>query len=680
MTRRGAHARVTARLLASAAVACLVATSREARADDPNVAPPERPKDLQELSLDDLMNIEVVAPTKAPQPLRETPGVVTVITREEVIRSGARDLIDVLSLVPGFAFGVDVQNSVGVGFRGNWGHEGKVLVLLDGQEMHETLYLTTQFGNHFPIEQIQKIEIIRGPGSVVYGGNAELAVINIVTRGARDLDGVSASGYYGQQGRTLGRRSLNVAAGHVFKSLGDLGVSFAAYAGQGHRSGARYRDLYGNEYRLTDAGRLDPLLLNFGATWKGLSVRFIADTLRMTTRDAFDQSLPAPVDQDFFGLHFEVKYAAQLGEGVTATPRVAWKRQRPWRVRDTLVGRPLYYDKTAERWIAGTTLSWNATRNLTLLGGVETYHDRAWLNDRANVGVGLQRPVGDPFWTIAAFSQALVQHWIANVSLGARFEHNTRFGNALVPRAGITRTFGRFNAKLLFSQAFKAPGHENFALNPDIGPERTTVWEAETSYQLGNHVSLGANAFDITIRDPIVYVVPVGGTESYVNAGKTGTRGVEAEARFKTTWGWATLRYSFYDASGKNEVAAYAVPGRDDVLRAFPKHKVTLESSARLWKHLIVSPSAIWLGPRYGTLDLDPLGQPRVGREDPTLLLNLFVAYADLLVDGLELGAGVFNALDQRLRFLQPHDSRHAPLPGATREWITRLTYTRPFE
>ena len=58
---------------------------------------------------------------------RDSPSIVSLITKDEIARSGARDLIDVLRLVPGFDFGVDVQGVVGLGIRGNWAYEGKVL-------------------------------------------------------------------------------------------------------------------------------------------------------------------------------------------------------------------------------------------------------------------------------------------------------------------------------------------------------------------------------------------------------------------------------------------------------------------------------------------------------------------------------------------------------------------------
>ena len=128
------------------------------------------------LSLEDLMNIKIsVASIKELTP-RESPGVVSYISAEEIRESGANDLVDVLRMVPGFDFATDVEDVVGIGVRGNWAHEGKVLMLIDGQEMNEGLYSTLQFGNHYPVDNIKRIEIIRGPGSAIYGGNAEYAV------------------------------------------------------------------------------------------------------------------------------------------------------------------------------------------------------------------------------------------------------------------------------------------------------------------------------------------------------------------------------------------------------------------------------------------------------------------------------------------------------------------------
>src|SRR5881628_3388115 len=111
-------------------VPCIVVASSPALADDVAI------KDITDVSLDDLLQTDVDVASKVPTTFREVPGVITVVTREEIMDSGARDLEDVLQLVPGFSLGVDVEGVTDVGVRGNWGHEGKVLLLIDGQQMN----------------------------------------------------------------------------------------------------------------------------------------------------------------------------------------------------------------------------------------------------------------------------------------------------------------------------------------------------------------------------------------------------------------------------------------------------------------------------------------------------------------------------------------------------------------
>jgi outer membrane receptor for ferrienterochelin and colicin len=229
-------------------------------------------QDITEVSLEDLLKTDVDVASKVPQTYREVPGVITVVTREEIMDSGARDLADVLMLVPGFSLGVDVEAVVGIGVRGNWGHEGKVLLLVDGQQMNETLYSTNQLGNHFPVDQIERIEIIRGPGSAIYGGYAELAVINVVTRGADELDGVAVYGHAGLASDTYGHLNRSVAAGQ--KIGDDLKLSLAGLFGQGHRSNADFTDFYGDTFSLTDH-ELDPAtaLLNVFVSYRDLGIK-----------------------------------------------------------------------------------------------------------------------------------------------------------------------------------------------------------------------------------------------------------------------------------------------------------------------------------------------------------------------------------------------------------------------
>src|SRR5947209_7894913 len=110
--------------------------------------------EMELFELNDLLTRDVAVASQKSSTLREAPGVVTVVSREEIQSSGARDLIDVLSLVPGFWFGVDVEGVVDVGLRGVWAHEGKTLLLVDGVEMNELLYSNNELFNHYPLGNI----------------------------------------------------------------------------------------------------------------------------------------------------------------------------------------------------------------------------------------------------------------------------------------------------------------------------------------------------------------------------------------------------------------------------------------------------------------------------------------------------------------------------------------------
>ncbi len=176
--------------------------------------------DFEELNLDRLLGLEVSVASLRATTLRESPGIVTVITRDEILYSGARDLVDVLMMVPGFFFAVDVQGVVGIGIRGQWAHEGKLLLIVDDQEMNELGYQTLAFGHHYPVEAIERIEIIRGPGSAIYGGNAELGVIKVTTRRGDTLRGARAAAryatprrFYASDGDGLGLADVTVEVG-----------------------------------------------------------------------------------------------------------------------------------------------------------------------------------------------------------------------------------------------------------------------------------------------------------------------------------------------------------------------------------------------------------------------------------------------------------------------------------
>ncbi len=638
-----------------------------------------------ELSIDEmLLYTQTSVAAKKPQTTRDAPGIVTIVTRDEIQASGARDLIDVLQLVPGFFFALDVQGVVGFGMRGNFAHEGKILLLVDGQEMNEIDYSTMPLGHHFPVEHIQRVEVIRGPGSAIYGGYAELAVVNVVTRSGEELKGASAAAYYGQTPAGLARRGLALSLG---QKAGDVEVSFAGLVGQGNRSDQDFVDRMGGSYNLEGQSALDPRWVNLGVRWRELRLRLIGDGYRMTTRDAFGEPEAQAFEQAFSGFYSELSYALRIGKALTVTPLVSYKRQYPWHVSDQ--ASVLYTERYVERLRAGVTASYDVLEPLNVLVGVEGYQDTGKVTNPATIGIGLQTDNGNGrlrvrYQNFSAYAQGLYQG-VVNVTAGARYEAHSEYGDSFVPRFALTKVYGPVHGKLLVSRAFRGPGIQNIRLNDAITPERTTVFEAEAGVQLGEHVFLAANLFDITIDDPIVYTSTTDASgalvEQYANLDQTGSRGVEVEGRLRHPRVQATLGYSFYSAAGKNKVVPYEVPGSTSQLLAAPQHKLTLSSSIKIIGGLSANPSLIALSDRAFVSSLgDDLGAPKtIGKLDAALLLNLYLSYRDLGLKGLDVGAGVYNLLDQRVPFPQAYAADHNPLPSQSIEVLGKVGYTLGF-
>ena len=137
------------------------------------------------MSLEELMNTKVSIATKSEKKLSEAPAVVTVITAEAIKNNGARNLADILQYIPGFEFSIGRVGFLSVGVRGVKDPltNSRLLVLKDGVPVNGTMYGSAiGVTKLFDLHSIDRIEIVRGPGSALYGRNAFIGVINIITK------------------------------------------------------------------------------------------------------------------------------------------------------------------------------------------------------------------------------------------------------------------------------------------------------------------------------------------------------------------------------------------------------------------------------------------------------------------------------------------------------------------
>lgn len=163
---------------------------------------------LKELSLESLMNVEVYSASRRAESTQATPSASFVLTRDDLLRTGVTTIPDALRLVPGVQVGRVDANKWAVSMRGfNSREANKLLVLVDGRSIYDRLFSGTLWEAHdFPIEDIDRIEVIRGPGGTLWGANAFNGVINIVTRQASDTQGVLVAGTAGPEERSASAR------------------------------------------------------------------------------------------------------------------------------------------------------------------------------------------------------------------------------------------------------------------------------------------------------------------------------------------------------------------------------------------------------------------------------------------------------------------------------------------
>lgn len=149
------------------------------------------PRDLTQFSLEDLMNVQVISVSKKEQKLAKTGAAIFVITAEDIRRSGATNVPELLRMVPGVDVARIDHSTWAVSIRGfNSVYANKVLVLIDGRSVYQPVSSgVAWYAQEMPLENIERIEVIRGPGGTVWGANAMNGVINIITKSAADTSG-----------------------------------------------------------------------------------------------------------------------------------------------------------------------------------------------------------------------------------------------------------------------------------------------------------------------------------------------------------------------------------------------------------------------------------------------------------------------------------------------------------
>ena len=202
------------------------------------------PADLTKLSLEDLLRVEVTSVTRRNQALSHSAAAIYVITSEDIRRSAATTVPELLRTVPGLLVARLDGSKWSVASRGPGGrYVANLLVLVDGRTVYTPLFSGVMWEDHeFVLEDIERIEVIRGPGAVVWGSNAVSGVINIITKSARKTKGDLASVTAGDLNRSVAqaRHGGDIGSSGSYRAFGRIG----RYGGLVDASGMRANDGY----------------------------------------------------------------------------------------------------------------------------------------------------------------------------------------------------------------------------------------------------------------------------------------------------------------------------------------------------------------------------------------------------------------------------------------------------
>ena len=461
------------------------------------------------------LNDVVVTATRTAQPKEAVIADVTVIDREEIERAGVSSLTNLLSRQPG----VQITTNGGAGtassvFLRGTGTE-QVVVLVDGLRINSATLGTTSFEN-IPLAQIERIEILRGPASSLYGADAVGGVIQIFTKKASKGESiVHAALGLGSYDTSSAEAGIHGSNQHIQYGINVSSFNTNSFSSINTRNNAtKVKDADNDGYNnLSVSGHLDYSIVDGHAIGiqffqskghnnsDGLGGNGNFDNVGNQTLQSFAVTSKNQIINNW---HSTIK----LGEGLdksnstSAFGRSTFKStqtQLTWQNDFTLpVGHLTFaYDKLRQRVRSSTSYDKTARNNDSFL-----------LNYFLNQG----------------------NH---SVNASIREDHNSQFGNYTTGGLGYAyQITGQLKASASYGSAFRTPTFNqlyfpNFG-NPDLSPEKSDNVEASLRYQ-GNHFNIGATLFKNKIRDLLANVGPAAGTCTFAGFCPTNTGKVEIE-------------------------------------------------------------------------------------------------------------------------------------------------------
>jgi outer membrane receptor for ferrienterochelin and colicins len=502
-------------------------------------------KDLGDASLEELGRIQVYAASKHLQSTSDAPSSVTIITANEIQKFGYRSLADILESVRGFYINYDRDYTFvgvrGFGRLGSW--NSSILLLIDGHRINDNVLGDGLIGPEFPVDLdlIDRVEIIRGPSSSLYGAQAFLAVINVITRKAEQLKGFEFSFAPASFGTYQGRASYGgrykaidiLLSGTFYNSQGPT-LFFPEFNNPATNYGITRNTAYESFQHILAAISFHGFTLQglFSARDKGVPTGYFGAVFND----------PRTFNRDYHQ-YLDLSYQHSVGENWNLTARTSYDQTRLQgpvvfssappegsTAVDTYSFRGNWWDGEAK--LSGTVLD----KHRITLGTEVTDNLR---QDQGNLfeNVFTPDPESSVIWALYGQDEFAISRKLT-LSAGARYDHYSSFGGTTNPRLGlIYHLFHPTALKLLYGTAFRAP--EPYEIAPDfgsfydsnlhLGPEKIRTIEGVLEQGIGSHLMLSGSVFRNWIEDLISLETLSNGQAVYEDALKADATGVEVE-------------------------------------------------------------------------------------------------------------------------------------------------------
>ncbi len=490
--------------------------------------------ELLSLSLEELLNREVVTVSKFKQNATDAPGVITVISAEEIARFGANNLLEALERVPSLTFlstYLVPDNTISIRGDVSTHYNRHVLILINGRPGRETLFggLDVAIFKSLPLDAIDRVEIIRGPGSVLYGSNAYTGVVNIITNSKKENSTTVSTGvgsfetfHTSVTSRQSSEDFSMTTSLNVFKEEGwensgidENGDAFSLKMGETNLGGllsGKYKNFHFTSFIGYTAqnhfGKL-PRVVFPGPTGPARAFR----------------GRQLQTSRTFTNIGYDFKHSDNWTTEVNATANLMTSR---WVVpignfkaesKDLIIEATNYLSiNESFNWVAGSYAYFQS-------GDAE-------INDDPTVGI----PQYAETW-YSVYSQFDYSP-IYNLKLIAGGQYNKVEGidGTFVPRLGIIYKYQNFGTKLLYGQAFRAPFEfENglndpsvLAGNPNLSPEVISTLDAQLFYNTKRY-QVALTYFNSSQEDLISRTAPPNPT--YINLGQLDANGIELETK-----------------------------------------------------------------------------------------------------------------------------------------------------